>query len=243
MITKADILAEIVRTAVDNGGVPLGHRAFEKITGIRQAEWFGIYWRAWGEAVRDAGFTPNTLAAKTPDEELLERYCLLTRECGRFPTKADFRLKKRNDSAFPNDVVLTRRFGSFPGARAAALEFARARTELADVTRLLEEAPVRVARADTMAVSQAAMGFVYLLKHGSRSEYKIGKTYNPLRREGEIRIQLPEKLAPVHYIETDDPPGVEAYWHARFATKRKEGEWFALTRDDVAAFKRWRRIA
>jgi hypothetical protein len=86
------------------------------------------------------------------------------------------------------------------------------------------------------------VGYAYLLKHGSRREYKIGRTNNPLRREGEIGIQLPEKLKPVHYIETDDPAGIENYWHARFASKRKEGEWFVLTAEDVRAFKRWKRI-
>ena len=86
------------------------------------------------------------------------------------------------------------------------------------------------------------VGYVYLLKHGTLREYKIGRTYNPIRREGELGIQLPEKLQPVHYIETDDPAGIENYWHTRFASKRKEGEWFALTAQDVRAFKRWRRI-
>jgi hypothetical protein len=96
--------------------------------------------------------------------------------------------------------------------------------------------------AEEIKSELAAPGYVYLLKHGSRREYKVGRTNNPLRREGELGVQLPEKLQPIHYIETDDPAGVENYWHSRFANKRKEGEWFALTPTDVRAFKRWRRI-
>jgi hypothetical protein len=95
---------------------------------------------------------------------------------------------------------------------------------------------------DEAGSTPGTVGYVYLLKHGSRREYKIGRTNNLLRREGEVRIELPEKLTPIHYIETDDPAGIETYWHTRFAGKRKEGEWFALTAEDVRAFKRWKRI-
>lgn len=242
-MNRAEILDEIRRTAEENGGSPLGQRSFERATGIRHVDWFGVYWRAWGDAVQEAGYTPNVLTGKIDEDELVRRYCSLVREIGRFPTKGDLRLKRRHDPTFPSETVFVRRFGSYPAARARALEYSLGRPEFADVALVLAEArPPRVT-ADVVSARVRGLGFVYLVRHGSRPEYKIGKTANPLRREGEIRLQLPEKLVPVHYIETDDPAGVEAYWHNRFAPLRKEGEWFSLSRSDVVAFKKWKRIS
>ena len=54
--------------------------------------------------------------------------------------------------------------------------------------------------------------------------------------------QTPEKIKPIHYIETDDPSGIEAYWHNRFKSKNLNGEWFKLLAENVRAFKRWKKI-
>jgi hypothetical protein len=80
------------------------------------------------------------------------------------------------------------------------------------------------------------MGFVYLMKSGAH--YKIGRSNAAGRREYEISIQMPEKLTTVHTISTDDPVGIEAYWHKRFEANRKNGEWFDLSAADVKAFRR-----
>ena len=86
------------------------------------------------------------------------------------------------------------------------------------------------------AAEETSDGFVYMLKLGKH--YKIGKTFDVPRRHRQIDLELPEKAAKVHAIQTDDPAGIEAYWHRRFASKQTNGEWFALDLRDVRAFKR-----
>ncbi len=241
-MTKQDILDEVRRTAAENGGAPLGLARFQRETGISRDEMLGVHWRNWGDALREAGFDANRLNARIDDALLLERYALLTRELGHAPVKADLQMAKRRDASFPSDDAFVRRFGSYGTLRSRVREWAVRHDNFADVLALLPHLAGGT-RSNSNATSRdMPPGFVYLIKHGARSDFKIGRTQNPVRREGELRTQLPERVAPVHFIETDDPAGVEAYWHTRFASKRKEGEWFALTPQDVQAFKKWRKI-
>ncbi len=242
-IEKAHIIGEIRRTADANGGVALGWRRFEQVTGIRHYDWFGQYWSRWSDAVLEAGCQPNLMVQAYDESFLVERLALLTRRLGRVPTQGDLRFATKNDSAFPSEKVF-RRLGLKPQRAARVLAYCQATPGYQDVAALWRQLPTE----RTPSVSEETdstsnrVGYVYLLKHGVRPEYKIGRTNNPLRREGELGIQLPEKCEPIHYIKTDDPAGVEAYWHTRFANKRKQGEWFALMPQDLRAFKRWRRI-
>lgn len=240
---KAHIIKEIQRTADSNGGTALGWRRFEAETGIGYYDWYGQYWSRWGDAVREAGFEPNRMSVAYDDRVLIEKLILLTRTLGRVPTQGELALAVRTDPAFPSEKVF-RRLGSKPERAARIVAYCEENPGNDDVANLWKEVPIarKTTDPDETELNTRSAGYVYLVKHGSRREYKIGRTNNTLRREGEIALQLPEKLTPVHYIETDDPAGIESYWHSRFAAKRKEGEWFCLTADDVRAFKRWKRI-
>jgi len=243
-MNKEHVINEIRRTAKANGGVALGHRRFEEETGIRYYDWFGKFWTRWNDAVREAGLKPNRWSQEAYDDRLLlEKLVLLTRSLGRVPTHGDLLLTRKNDPTFPSPKTF-RRLGAKPKRVSHVIAFCKANPANADVATVWEQVASTGLPQDAEVASATAppAGYVYLLKHGSRREYKIGRTENPLRREGEIGVQLPEKLQPIFYIVTDDPAGIESYWHRRFAGKRKEGEWFALTAEDIRAFKRWKRI-
>lgn len=240
-VSKTDIVAEIKRLA-GAGGKPPGVRLFESETGIKESDWYPDLWLRWGDALQEAGYARNTMVEALSDELLVEQYARLAQRLSRLPLQGEMIRESKANPTFPSEKTY-RRFGGKANLLKAVAAFCRANAGFDDVLEFCENGRENQSPTEEGAgSSKAELGYVYLLRHGSRREYKIGRTNNPIRREGEISIELPHRLDPIHVITTDDPAGIEAYWHRRFAEKRLKNEWFALMPDDVRAFKRWRRI-
>ena len=240
-MNKQHILDEIRRTAAKNGGVPLGIDRFATETGIKASDWIGRFWARWGDAILEAGLTPNTLRPKADLDVLLSQLAAFMRELGRYPTVSEMRLRKRSDDAFPNHKVLERR-GSRSELITQVLAFCRRTDGWTDVVAICESMAAS-APPSTNSGSDGddlETGYVYLalMRVGKEKRYKIGKADIVGRRTKQVAVNLPEDLELVHAIATDDAYGIEAYWHKRFEEKRRGGEWFVLTAADVKAFKR-----
>jgi hypothetical protein len=237
-MNKEYVLAEIRRTATENGDVPLGREAFGKETGIKQTDWYGKYWARWGDALVEAGFAPNQMQEAFADDHIIEHLISLIRELGHFPVHGEIRLKARSTTSFPSHTTFAR-LGSKRELVAKVIAYCESRTGYDDVVsicRLIVTSPERA--VEEQGPEEELFGSVYLLRSGRY--YKVGMTNAAGRRERELAIQLPEKAEIVHVIRTDDPSGIEAYWHKRFAAMRMNGEWFALTPADIKAFRRRR---
>jgi hypothetical protein len=240
-MTKASILGQIKRLAAANNGKPPGRERFEKETGIRYTDWYPHLWLRRGDALVEAGFAPRKLVTRIENNVLLEKYAGLVGELGRVPLSGELLLKAQSDPTFPSEKVF-RRFGGKTGLIASLRTYCASHPELADVINLLPESAESAQEEEPRPRKRkVAVGYVYLMKSGRH--FKIGRSNSVGRREWELGIKIPIPPSTLHSIETDDPVGVEAYWHRRFSDKRGEGEWFNLTADDIAAFKRWKKIA
>lgn len=239
---KQAILDELKRIAEESGGKSPGFQRFSSETGLRKSDWYPHLWLRWGDAIQEAGLPENEFISAFDPELLILKYIELIRELGHFPVEGELRIKAKEDQSFPSHSAFAKLGGKSVRVRKIA-KYCEGKPEYENVLRICDGVALPKKKVEgPIEPDASARGYVYLVKHGSRNEYKIGRTNNPLRREGEIRLQLPERIAPIHYIETDDPAGIERYWHARFSGKRKEGEWFSLSAADVRAFIRWRKI-
>jgi hypothetical protein len=230
---REQILNEIRKLAAENGGQTPGVRLFERETSIREGAWRGVHWARWSDAVKEAGFEPNAKQGRLEESFFLAKLAEACRHFGKFPTAMELRMYQKTDAEFPNVKSITRHFGSLTNIPDRLAEWAKASGDHPDLEEMLGHRPSESRISPPTSTKE---GLVYLIRSGAH--YKIGRSDEIERRVKEIRTALPDAGTLVHAIRTDDPPGIEAYWHRRFAERRANGEWFKLTASDIAAFKR-----
>ncbi len=239
-MNKEEIINQVRRMAAENGCKPLGRGRFEAITGINKNAWLK-YWSRFSELQKEAGFEPNQLTRAYDDEYLIEKIILLIRELGQFPTHDARRTKSFNDPDFPSAGTFDR-LGGNDKLIIKILAYCQGKPDYEDITKIIQPLVKQVNSEETSNNNDATnLGFVYLVK-GHPGEYKIGRTNLVDRRLSELGATASVEQELIHDIKTDDPAGIEAYWHRRFQEKRMRGEWFKLSPADVRIFKRWRRI-
>lgn len=233
---KQTIIREIQRTAAENGGAPLGRLRLEKEAGIKEHQW-KKYWARLSDAHREAGFEPNAWIGPIDETMLVTLLVALTRDLGHFPTHAELLVKCTAEKSWPSQSVFINRLGSKAAMVDRVAAYCQESPGFDDVLAhcaSVTKPPDHEVRGGGSEAQED--GFVYMLKSGRF--YKIGKSNHAGRRERELAVQLPERAEVVHTIKTDDPSGIERYWHQRFEGKRKNGEWFDLGREEISAFRR-----
>ncbi len=237
-MTKSEAIQLIRRLAPVHDG-RVSFRVFVREAGvpeqsIRHEPWF----TRWNLLVAESGFAPTEFdTARIPDEQVAASVGELIKRLRKLPTQDEYYREKKHDSSFPTLKVIKRVEAS--GRLKSLLRTLHDRDPEYDVVRSIAERMSDVDDAMERSTNDSArvQGYVYM--HRSGRKYKIGFTNSPVRRFREVRLELPDETIQVHAIATDDPSGIEKYWHGRFKEKRiRDTEFFLLDADDVRAFKR-----
>lgn len=234
-MTKEQILSDIRRIAKQRGGQS-SLDAFLAATGIKEHQILGTFWARWNEAVTEAGLSTSSFSRqKIEESSIIGAFAKLVERLKKWPTQNELLIEHRNGS-LPSLKVI-RRLCKFPSFASQLAAYCTDREDLSTVVRIATER-MEAEEAEPPIVGRAPInGYVYLMRSGRR--YKIGHTTSPSRRHREVRLDLPDPTTLIHSIATDDPVGIESYWHLRFSSKRiRDTEFFTLDASDVVAFKR-----
>lgn len=239
-------IIEAIRKIAALDRTPPGQKRFATLTKTRITAWHGVFWARWSEALREAGFEPNTVVARYSDEELLESYAQLALKLGRIPIAAEMDIERARGTDIPDWCTLTRRFGLRQGVMRRLKAHCESRPHLAPVAALcatyVRKNPMapgaprgRKRELGESKSPERGPGFVYLVKCAEK--YKIGRTDCIKRRCRELAQSIPFPVELIHSARVRDCRAMERFWHRRFRSKNVGGEWFELDDADVAVFK------
>lgn len=233
---REKIISEIRRLSAKHGR-PIGRELFEKEAAIAKHSWLGVYWARWGDALKEAGFDPNAKTPKTDLEVYFIKLANAFRHYGRVPVTAELRMYRKIDPSMPTHSTFDKTFGGKHEMLRQLKVWVSNKPNYADVANLLEEIEDGP-KAEITSKAPANDGWVYVIQYGD--SFKIGAGSDLERRVKQVTTKLPDNAELIHAIKTDDPFGIENYWHRRFADKRAKNnsEFFKLSIQDIRAMKR-----
>lgn len=85
--------------------------------------------------------------------------------------------------------------------------------------------------------TQNRKGYVYLLLDHETGRCKIGRAKNWQRRAKQFGIDLPFPSSVFHVIRCQDMVSAETMLHRRYHQQRTNGEWFALSDNQIEEIK------
>jgi hypothetical protein len=247
MHTREEILDSMKRCIKENDGKALGKTRFSKKYKIPIYE-IEKFWSKTSDLVIEAGGTPNELYRKYPEGFLEEKVILWIRGGSipndKFPTLGELQVVHTHNPDFPFRAI-KRRWSHFVRDLVRYCEKNPGHDDILKICQPILEKLDEKEKDNLTDNSSSMAGVVYLCKYGKH--HKIGYTNDMVRRDGALRLVLPEIPKYIHEIVTDDPSGVEAYWKNRWKDKAyKKGnrltDTFNLEPQDIKAFKRWKEI-
>jgi len=250
MFTKEEVIKRLQKWSAENNGRTPGEQNFYENIQIGIYDLHKLGWANWRELVVAAGLIPNKFdKTKYSSDQLCDLFIGAIREKNKWPTRGELEVKHHQDFNFPDAGTFYKKLGLVLNGDlpSTILKYIKGKKGYDDVIKVCNSSIEKnIDSEESSAIGK--IGYVYLLKSrlGSATAYKIGKTNDPERRMIELNQPSNEQYL-IWKIETDDPSGVEKYWHDRFVSKRlyphkAKTEWFKLNSSDIKSFKRWIRI-
>lgn len=238
MSTAEQIIVKLQVAVNRNGGQPPSLRSFFQAADLNQRDLIRAGWPTYGALLKSQRFQPAEMKRGYTDDAVFRLLAELAIRLGHFPTQSEREVERHRNPAFPSSEAYIRR------GRGATLEHAL-RAWCESTNSFPDLVPKLKQGADAAKVSKPIVkGYVYMLRDGSSGRrVKIGKESVEGARQTAAATWLENPKA-IHRVATDDPDGVERYWHEHFkrAGKHVVRELFDLLPSDIAAFKAWKKI-
>jgi hypothetical protein len=243
MITKEETLEKMKEWSRENNSKTPSEKVFFEYAEIGIHDLKKLGWSHYGALVQEAGLKPNKFdKTKYNKTGLCVLFVGTIREKNKWPTRGELDVKHFQDPNFPNYGTFVNQLGLTGDLAQSILDFIKDKKGFEDIEDICVPIIEKYKNDQITNNAGKTVEQVYMYKYKNQSQpIKVGRSNDVFTRGIQLAAGGHDKLELLHFIKTDDPIGVEQYWHNRFRQLGREeqaNEWFKLKPEDVKAFKR-----